>query len=162
MIEDHITDCCCFSGHRDIDCFDLYIMEKTRKAIEDLISRGVRRYIIGGAIGYDMLCAILLSQFKRRGSDIHITFALPCRDHDRFWNEKQKATMQILLGYSDEVIYLSPTYDSSCMHRRNRYMVDNSRYCICYLNSDKGGTAYTVAYAESKGLEIINIATPES
>ena len=44
------------------------------------------------------------------------------------------------------------------MHKRNRYMVDNSGLCVCYWIRDKGGTAYTVHYAEKEGLKIINIA----
>ena len=31
--------------------------------------------------------------------------------------------------------------------------------CVCYLNRESGGTAYTVRYAGKKGLEIINLAT---
>ena len=31
--------------------------------------------------------------------------------------------------------------------------------CVCYLNRESGGTAYTVRYAKRKGLEIINLAT---
>ena len=44
------------------------------------------------------------------------------------------------------------------MHKRNRHLVDNSSVCVCYLNKENGGTAYTVRYAGKKGLEIINLA----
>ncbi len=40
----------------------------------------------------------------------------------------------------------------------NRYLVDNSGVCVCYLTRDAGGTAYTVNYAKRQGLEIINLA----
>ena len=43
------------------------------------------------------------------------------------------------------------------MHKRNRHLVDNSSVCVCYLNKENGGTAYTVDYAGKKGLEIINL-----
>jgi len=42
------------------------------------------------------------------------------------------------------------------MHKRNRHLVDNSSVCVCYLNKENGGTAYTVDYAGKKGLELIN------
>lgn len=45
-----------------------------------------------------------------------------------------------------------------CMHKRNRHLVDNSSACISYLTENKGGTFYTVNYAKSKGVEVINIA----
>lgn len=44
------------------------------------------------------------------------------------------------------------------MHKRNRHLVDNSSACISYLTENKGGTFYTVNYAKSKGVEVINIA----
>ena len=47
------------------------------------------------------------------------------------------------------------------MHKRNRHLVDNSSVCVCYLNRESGGTAYTVRYAKEKGLEIVNIVQGE-
>ena len=44
------------------------------------------------------------------------------------------------------------------MHKRNRHLVDNSSICVCYLTENKGGTFYTVEYAKSKNLKVINIA----
>ena len=53
---------------------------------------------------------------------------------------------------------IKPLYQSQgCMHKRNRHLVDNSSVCVCYLNKENGGTAYTVDYAGKKGLEIINL-----
>ena len=49
-------------------------------------------------------------------------------------------------------------YTRGCMHKRNRHLVDNSSACISYLTENKGGTFYTVNYAKSKGVEVINIA----
>ena len=45
-----------------------------------------------------------------------------------------------------------------CMYKRNRHLVDHSGICVCYLTKDSGGTAYTVRYARTHGLEIINLA----
>ena len=44
------------------------------------------------------------------------------------------------------------------MHKRNRHLVDNSSACIAYLTESKGGTAYTVDYADKHDLTIFNIA----
>ena len=44
------------------------------------------------------------------------------------------------------------------MHKRNRHLVDNSSACNSYLTENKGVTFYTVNYAKSKGVEVINIA----
>ena len=59
-----------------------------------------------------------------------------------------------------ETFYISKLYFyyNGCMQVRNRYLVDHSSACICYLNNLRSGTAYTVKYAESQGLQIINLA----
>ncbi len=59
---------------------------------------------------------------------------------------------------ADKVVYTSQEYTRGCMFKRNRYLVDNSGVCVCYLARDAGGTAYTVNYAKRQGLEIINLA----
>jgi hypothetical protein len=59
---------------------------------------------------------------------------------------------------ADKVVDTSAEYTRGCMFKRNRHLVDNSSVCICYLTQRRGGTAYTVDYAQKAGLEIINIA----
>lgn len=63
-------------------------------------------------------------------------------------NRKSYHNTQLLLQH----------YTRGCMHKRNRHLVDNSSACISYLTENKGGTFYTVNYAKSKGVEVINIA----
>ena len=43
------------------------------------------------------------------------------------------------------------------MHQRNRYMVDRSSLLIAAYDGTAGGTRYTVEYARSRGLQIINL-----
>lgn len=62
----------------------------------------------------------------------------------------------IILG-ADEIVHTSQHYYKGCMHKRNRYMADNSSYCICYLVKSVGGTKYTVDYACKIGLNIVGI-----
>jgi len=44
------------------------------------------------------------------------------------------------------------------MLRRDRYMVEHSEVCICYMTRNTGGTSYTVAQALKKGIEVVNLA----
>ena len=43
------------------------------------------------------------------------------------------------------------------MHKRNRHLVNNSSLCICYLTEEKGGTYYTVKYAQENQLAVVNV-----
>ncbi len=47
------------------------------------------------------------------------------------------------------------------MLMRNRYLVDHSSLCVCFLEDRRGGTLYTVGCAVHEGLEVINLALPE-
>ena len=55
---------------------------------------------------------------------------------------------------ADEIIVLSEEYTPYCMLKRNRFIVDNSSVLLAYLKEEKGGTKYTVDYAEKKDLKL--------
>ena len=62
-----------------------------------------------------------------------------------------------LKSKADKIVILSDKYYNGCMQARNRHMVNHSKYIICYKRKTSGGTAYTVNYANKKGLTIIEI-----
>lgn len=83
--------------------------------------------------------------------------ALPCKEQDKNWKKKDKIIYRNILQKADKIIYVSEKYSNKCMLKRNRYMIDNSSYCICYLRYTKGGTVYTVNYAKNKHSVLIYI-----
>ena len=115
-------------------------------------------FISGGALGFDQIAASLIIAKKEIGKNIRLIFALPCKNQDEKWNEKQKKLYQELLPEADEVIYISEEYNDFCMRKRNNYMVEHSAYCICALLQEKSGTGQTVRYAKKKNLQVINVA----
>lgn len=150
---------CCFTGHRRLpkDKLEQIILRLNRE-IDNLISQDVTDFISGGALGFDQIAASLIIAKKEMGHKIRLIFALPCRNHDAFWNANQKKLFQDLLLEADKVIYVSEEYSDGCMQKRNRFMVDNSAYCICALLNPFSGTNQTVNYAKRKGVKIVNIA----
>jgi len=58
----------------------------------------------------------------------------------------------------DSFVALYTKDTDGCMKKRNRYMVDQSAYCICTHLYPMSGTEQTVKYARRKGLRIINVA----
>ena len=137
--------CCCFSGHRKLPYAQLEEIRKRLKSeVIQLINAGVDTFISSYASGFDTEAALTVNELKQDYPNIKLVLVLPYRQ-------------EINIPY-DECICLTEHYRKGCFHIRNRYMVDNSSYCICYLTENKGGTAYTVNYAKRQGLEIINIA----
>jgi len=150
---------CCFTGHRQLPESRLQeIMMSLNHQIEVLIYQEVDTFICGGALGFDMLAAAIVIAKKKLGYRIRLVLALPCRNQEKYWTVKQVAFYRNLLEEADEIIYISEEYSEDCMRKRNRYMVEQSAYCICCLWKPKSGTYQTVNYARKKGIKIINVA----
>lgn len=151
---------CCFTGHRSLPQSQLSVIkQRVRTAMIGLIEQGVRYFGVGGALGFDTLAAQTVLQLKKLYPKIRLILVLPCADQSSGWNAEDIRIYEEIKAQADKVVCLADHYFRGCMHRRNRHLVDNSAHCICYLTSDKGGTAYTAAYAQSQGLKITNVAT---
>ncbi len=150
---------CCFTGHRRIRKENIpSINASLESEIEKMVLNGVRHFYCGGAIGFDTLAEKAVFKLRKKYPDIKLLIAVPHRKQSSSFGEKEQQEYDEILSLADKVICLSEHYYSGCMYARNRFMVDNSNYCICYLNEKTGGTAYTVSYAQKQGLYIINIA----
>lgn len=148
---------CCFTGHRMIAKEDMATLEeKLKAAIIALSQKGVTTFVAGGALGFDTMAALSVLALREQYG-LTLRLVLPCKDQCRGWRASSVQTYNEILDAADEVIWTGETYTRGCMHLRNRRMVEQSGYCICYLRQTTGGTAYTVKYAADAGLEIINL-----
>lgn len=153
------TQNCCFTGHRQIPpTLAPVLKQRTKDGIAYLrANMGVTTYFSGGALGFDALAAEAVIEQRERYPDIRLIIVMPCRDQAAHWSSGEKARYEQLQAGADEVVCLAEHYFNGCMHQRNRYMADRSAYCICYLTKKTGGTAYTVRYAQKRGLQILNL-----
>ncbi len=150
---------CCFTGHRAIPSrYYAKTMRKLRKEIIRLIEQGVACFGAGGALGFDTMAAQTVLELKNKYPQIKLILVLPCKTQTCGWTETNKAIYESIKASCNKYVYTSEEYTRGCMHKRNRHLVDNSDYCICYLAESFGGTAYTVDYAKQMGLTIINLA----
>lgn len=148
---------CCFTGHRDLPQNQISkIRERLNSLITGLIENGVDRFLSGGCYGFDTEAALTVLDLKQKYPNIRLIFVIPYKEQAKNWSEQDKAIYEDIKNRCDECVYTSENYRQGCMHIRNRYLVDNSRYCICYLRKKKGGTAYTVKYATKFMLKIYN------
>ena len=123
---------CCFSGHRHLPQENLKsIITRLNDAIDNLIKQGVTDFISGGALGFDQIAASLILAKQEMGLPVRLILALPCQNQDALWNAEQRRLYHYLLGAADDICYISEQYSDNCMKKRNRYMVDQSAYCIC-------------------------------
>ncbi len=153
-----ISKTCCFTGHRDIPQNEVdYLNRRLYEEIEKLVKIGVLYYGSGGARGFDLISANVVIELKKKYPMIRLVMVLPCPEQTQNWNLQDKTEYKRILESADKVKFLSDKYYEGCMLTRNRHLVNNSMYVICYKSKEHGGTAYTVDYAKRKNRMIIEI-----
>lgn len=152
---------CCFTGHRQIPDLDaLWLRRRIRETVLGLVDQGVNVYLSGGAMGFDLMAAQEVLRL-RDDADIKLVMVLPGLGQEERWSPYQQARYRQVLWLADEIIYTGDIREQGCFHRRNRYMVDHSAWCVAYLQGSRrrGGTLYTVRYALGQGVKITNLAS---
>ena len=122
----------------------------------DLIKKDYKYFLIGMAVGFDMLCFEVLHNLKKE-HDIKLIACVPCENQSKNYSIQEKEKYDNFLSVADEIILISKNYTKYCMFNRNKFMVDNSSCLVAYLRENKGGTKNTVKYAENKAINIIYI-----
>ena len=157
---------CCFTGHRpeklpwdtnesDMRCVAL--KKRILEAAEKLYQAGIRHFICGMARGSDTYFCEAIIALRDKHPDISLEAAIPFENQAANWPIFDRARYDELVGKCSEATYVSRDFTRSCMHLRNRYMVDNASVLIAVFDGKRGGTHNTVKYAQRSGLEIIVI-----
>lgn len=145
---------CCFTGHRVLRDLDAALLDRV---IADLIKSGCKRFYCGMAKGFDLAAAETVIALKKSYPGVELVACIPCGSQSLSYSASDKRRYNRILDFCSETITLSCDYYKGCMHVRDRFMVDNSDIVLSYLREKRGGTYYTVSYAEKKGLKIISL-----
>lgn len=149
----------CFTGHRSIPpSVRKPLTLALDRSIQRLVSEGYTSFLCGGALGFDMLAEEAVIRARKNNPQIRLILVIPCAGQPSRWPAEEKKKYSELLQQADDCLVLSPKYYTGCMLTRNRYMVDRSSRCICYLYTMRGGTMSTVQYALQKQIRIDNLA----
>ena len=159
MIELVREHTCCFTGHRKITGDTLWLGFQVQQEVLRLYQRGVTTFLTGGALGFDTLAAKEVLRLRDSYvSDLALAVVIPCWGQESRWREEDQAFYQSILRRADDCIMTGELYTPECMFVRNRYLVEHSACCVAWLEPGRrGGTNYTVSYARSKGLEVVNL-----
>ncbi len=153
----------CFTGHRVIAADTLpALTDRLDGVLLALYRRGYRIFISGAALGFDTLAAERVIALRQIHPDVQLVLAIPCSSQSRRWSTDQCDRYEHMVYSADKTHVLAPTYYNGCMQVRNRFMVDRSSFCLCYLAHMKGGTLSTVAYALKQDLPVLNAAMPDA
>ena len=138
-----------FIGNRD--CTEINTQD-IEKAIINAIDSGIRVFLNGGQGYFDRTAACAVHHLKERYSFIKSYLILPYRT---FKNYDASLYDEVIFPF-EEHIESYYTYIGN-IQKRNKKMVDSACIAICYVRNKTGGAGKTLAYAEKKGLTIINV-----
>ncbi len=141
---------CAFFGHRDVDYSGAE--EEIREVVEELIERGVRRFINGDRGNFDRLCAKIVWEAKRASLQVTMTRAISYmpREHEK------------TPRFFDDPVYLlerrvPPRY---AIAETNKLIVKMADVVVSGVIFPYGGAYEAVCYARRLGKEIIQIPVP--
>ena len=160
---------CCFTGHRpqrlpwgdneaDLRC--QAVKARLTRAVAEAYDRGYRHFLCGMAQGCDLYFCEAVLALRERYPEVTVEAAIPGPTQADAWPEAERDRYRELVARCDMETMVSDTYSSTCMQRRDRYMVDHAMLLIAAFDGTAGGTRYTVEYALRRGIEIFDVSIP--
>lgn len=157
---------CCFTGHRpeklpwrydEADPRCLALKRRITGAVNAAYQEGYRHFLCGMALGCDLYFCEAVLALRREHPEVTVEAAVPCPTQADAWPPDQRERYRRLLGACDFETLVSSKYTSYCMQRRDRYMVDHASLLIAAFDGTPGGTQYTIQYALSRQVSIIDL-----
>ena len=155
----------CFTGHRpeklpdggDDDSRAIRAIKSCLYAeTEKAAAEGFDTFITGMQRGIDLWAGECVLELMN-SYDIHLAAAVPYKGFGANFKGKDKWLFGRIMDNAEHIAYICDEYETGCMSRRNRYMVDNSSLLIAVMGTDRSGTAQTVNYAKRSGIELRTI-----
>lgn len=165
----------CFTGRRPKDlCW--YDTAKYQEFASDLakiiydtfyISLGVRRFISGGAQGFDQMSFWAIERMKTMYGlkDVQNIVFVPFEQQEIRWAEKgcfSQTEYWMMIKKADQIVVVCDDNSIEALFARNHAMCDYSKYCLGLYPDDnwrmnKGGTAECMRYAAEHCFQTIRL-----
>lgn len=142
---------CALTGHRELP--EQFDRNALYDALEELIRGGCDCFLCGMAKGFDLLALECLISLKQRYK-IEIEACIPYAGQECSFSAADKKRYRAMLPWCDEKSVLFPAYFNGCFLARDRYMVEKADVVFAYCVQKSGGAAYTVSYAQKKGIRV--------
>lgn len=142
-MENNVDNCAVFIGHNE---YYGVTAKQVEQAVINLINKGVTVFLSRGQGSFDRLCAGCVHRLKKQYPYIVNCLVIPYLTFSVFDKD-----------IFDNIIYpegFEKYHFKAAIPARNRYMVDNAAFAICYVNHGWGGAAQTY---KRKKLNIINL-----
>lgn len=151
--------CVAFTGHRT---YDGSADAALRATIADLRARGLRTFLCGMAVGFDLAAAEAVLACCSTMPELRLIAVVPFRGQENRYPTADRERYRRILAAADETVVLAPAYRTGCYLVRNDYLVAHAATLVAWYDGSPGGTRYTVQRALHRGLEFIQLHRPEA
>lgn len=143
-----------FSGHRTYHAEAGALLRET---IEGLYARGMRTFLSGMAVGFDLAAAEAVVACRADCPELRLAAVMPFAGQQNRFGPTDRSRYERLLAAADEAVILSDTYHRGCYAVRNDYLTDHASVLVAWYDGSRGGTQYTVRRALALGREVRNL-----
>ena len=140
---------CTFFGHSG--CYDLDAV-MLQDAMEQLIGKGISTFYVGNHGLFDRMVLRCLTNLKETHPHISYSVVLAYFPKEKSSND----TYPTLYPEGQETV--PPKF---AIEKRNKWMIERSQYCLCYVNHTWGGAYRFAKRAKKRGLVVINLGNAD-
>lgn len=143
---------CCGFGHRIVFSNAEAEINKAVKAMIE--EQGVTVFLTGGMGAFDKLFSQAVRKMKEQYPNVKLVLVKP------YMSEELNRNKKLYEEEYDSVVIpeeLAEVYFKQAITKRNKWIVENSDYIVCYVYRDHGGAFEAVKYAQRLNKEIINV-----
>ena len=142
---------CALTGHRDLPPdFD---RDALYDDLEAIIKAGCDHFLCGMAWGFDLAALECLVALRRKYR-FTLSAYVPFDGQEKSFPSEEQQKYKELIAWCDVVRILYPAYQNGCYLARDRFMVEHADLLYAYCTRKTGGSAYTVKYAQSHGVDV--------
>lgn len=142
---------CCFAGHALLLEAESTVRARLEAAVRGLIvGEGVREFLSGGMGEFDRLAERCVRRFREEYRDVRLCLVIPYLTR----------SIQQIQGYDDIICptFLAGMHPRAAIVQRNRWMVAQADWVVCYVRNATGGAASTRRYAVRQGRRVLDLA----
>ncbi len=148
-----------FTGHRS---YQGEADAALREVVHEMYERGMRRFLVGMAWGFDLAAGRAVMALKTQYADVELVAVVPYEEFRQLFHDEALALYDEVAAAAEEMIVVSEKGGNMAFVRRNDFLVDNSSVVVAWwIHGVKGGTSYTVKRAIKQGREVRNLCPPQ-
>ena len=146
---------CCFAGHSQV--YDANLKDRVLDTVRGLfLDSGVSEFWVGNYGQFDKIAASAVRSLKQELPTISLSLVIPylTQEINEYREEYYKDYDSIIMADIPE-----NTPRNLKIIKANQFMVDNSDYLVCYVNTSWGGAVKTMEYGLKKNVRVMNLGT---